>query len=146
MNVSIEKRLNSPLVQALAVLLLATILMTFSWLFSYFQPKNADPLFCWSIGAAFMLFFAMMNSVVSLRADSFMKYWQTSMYSYMLLALGTGLVAWGLSGIPINEAGSYRWIYLVISVGFIVFLTMANFLKTIVKFAEQEEWNEPRRK
>ncbi len=146
MNISIEKRLNSPLVQALAVLLIAYTIMVIGWLFNRFQPENSDPLFCWSIGAAFMLFFAMMNSVLSLRADSFMKYWQASMYSYMLLALGTALVAWGLSGIPINDAGSYRWIYMVISIGFIVFLTMVNFMKTIVKFAEKEEWNEPRRK
>lgn len=146
MNNSIEKQLNRPLIQAIAVLSVATLIMATGWLFNRFQPLNADPLFSWSIGAAFMLFFAMLNSILSLRADSFMKYWQASMYSYMLLAFGTAMAAWGLSGIPINDAGSYRWIYLVISIGFIVFLTMVNFMKIIVKFAEKEEWNQPRQK
>ncbi len=138
--------MNRPLIQAIAVLAIATLVMLTGWLINRFQPENADPLFCWSIGGAFLLFFAMMNSILSLRADSFMRYWQASMYSYTLLALGSALVAWGLSGIPIKEAGSYRWIYLVISIGFIVFLTMVNFMKAIVKFAEKEEWNQPRRK
>ena len=144
MKESLEKRLNSPIVQAIVVLSAAVIIMAIGWVFKRFQPESSDKLFAWSIGAAFTLFFAMLNSLLSLRADSFMKYWQTSMYSYMALAFGTGMVAWGFSGVPIGEAGSYKWIYLVISIGFIVFLTMVNFMKTIVTFAEKEEWNKPR--
>jgi hypothetical protein len=144
MNISFEQRLNSPIVQAIAVLAVAILIMSLGWLFGWINPNASDPLFPWSIGSAFMLFFAMMNSLLSLRADSFMKYWQASMYSYSALALGTGLVAWGFSGVPIGEAGSYKWIYLVVTVGFIVFLSMVNFMKVIVKYAEKEEWNQPR--
>lgn len=146
MKQSIEKQLNKPVVQALAALTVAAIIMSFGWLFKLSAPKLADPLFAWSIGAAFMLFFALMNSLLSLRADSLVKYWQASIYSYMALAFGTGLLAWGFSGLSIGDAGSYKWIYLVISVGFVFILLMVFFLKTIVNFAEKEEWNEPRRR
>jgi len=88
----------------------------------------------------------MLNSLLSLRAESFVKYWQGSMYSFLAVALGTSMVSWGISGIPIGEAGSYRWIYLVVSVGFIIFLTMVNFMKIIVKYAEKEEWTQPRKR
>lgn len=100
----------------------------------------------WAIATAFMLFFAMLNSLQSLRADSFVKYWQASMYSYMLLAFGNAMIAWGFSGTSISDAESYKWIFLVVSIGFIVFLSMVNFMKVIVKFAEKEEWTEPRKR
>jgi hypothetical protein len=83
---------------------------------------------------------------MSLRADSFMKYWGTSMYSYMILAFCSGTAAWLFSGIPLGEAGSYRWIFIVVSVGFLVFLSIVNFMKQIVQFAEREVWTQPRRK
>ena len=144
MKISIEKRLNAPLVQTGVILAGSFMLMSIGWLINLLQAGTMDRLFPWSIGAALTLFYAMMNSLLSLRADSFVKYWQASMYSYMALALGTGLLAWGFSGVPIGDAGSYRWIYLVVSIGFIVFLTMVNFMKIIVNFAEKEEWNQPR--
>jgi hypothetical protein len=93
-----------------------------------------------------MLFFALMNSLLSLKAPSFVKYWGVSIYSYIGLGLGTSLLAWGFSGIPLKEAESYRWIYIVVTVGFIVFLTLVNLMKVIVKFAEKEEWNQPRKR
>lgn len=146
MKLSFEKRMNSPLTQALVVLAVAVAIMTVGWLLNWLSPGTLDQLFAWSIGSAFMLFFAILNSLLSLRADSFVKYWQASMYSYMALAFGTAMTAWVYSGIPIGEAGSYRWIYLVVSIGFIVFLSMINMMKTIVKFAEKEEWNQPRKR
>jgi hypothetical protein len=146
MKNSIEKQLNRPIIQAAAVLAVAILVMGIGWLFDWAQPGKSDPLFSWSIGSAFTLFFAMLNSLLSLRAESFVKYWQASMYSYMALALGTCLASWGISGIPIGAAGSYRWIYLVVSVGFIMFLTMVNFMKIIVKYAEKEEWTQPRKR
>jgi hypothetical protein len=93
-----------------------------------------------------MLFFALMNSILSIRAESFVKYWGASMYSYLALALATSMAAWGFSGVPLDEAESYRWIYIVATVGFVVFLSMVNLMKIIVRFAEKEEWNHPRKR
>ncbi|MDO8971491.1 MAG: hypothetical protein Q7U74_12430, partial [Saprospiraceae bacterium] len=77
---------------------------------------------------------------------SFVKYWGASIYSYLALAFCTSMAAWGFSGIPLRDAGSYRWIYIVVTIGFIVFLSMVNMMKIIVKFAEKEEWNSPRKR
>lgn len=132
--------------QAAATLVVAVIIMGIGWAFTASGIFTVDRLYAWSIGAALMLFFAMMNSLLSLRADSFVKYWGASIYSYMALGLGTSLAAWGFSGIPLNDAGSYRWIYIVVTVGFIVFLSMVNVMKAIVRYAEKEEWNAPRKR
>lgn len=146
MKESDYKKIDSPIAQALVVLGGALVLMVCGWLLTVSKIYPVDRLYAWSIAAAFMLLFAMLNSLMSLRADSFTKYWGTSMYTYLGLALCTGLAAWLFSGIPLRDAGTYRWIYLVVTVGFLVFLSMVNFMKRIVQFAEKEEWNQPRRK
>ncbi len=139
-------KLDRPPMQAAAIFAVVLVIMGIGWLLTASGIFPLDRLFAWSIGSAFMLFFAMMNSILSLRASSFVKYWGASMYSYLALALCTSMAAWGFSDIPLREAGSYRWIYIVVTVGFLVFLSMINFMKIIVRFAEKEEWNQPRKR
>jgi amino acid transporter len=143
---SFDKKINTPMVQAAAVLVVAVFLMFLGWAFQATGLLRPDRLFAWSIATALMLFFALVNSLLSLRADSFAKYWGASMYSYLGLAFGNGLAAWLFSGVRLSEAESYQWIYTVVTVGFIVFLLMVNFMKKIVGFAQREEWNQPRRR
>ena len=100
--------------------------------------------FPWMTAAAFMLFFSMFNSIFSLSAKNAGQYWGRSIYSFLGLATGAGLIAWLFSSLTINEAGSYRWIYIVLSIGYLVFLSIVNMIKRIVQFAEKEEWNHPR--
>lgn len=139
-------KLDRPPMQAAATFGVTLLIMGIGWAISATGLISFDRLFAWSIGSAMMLFFAMMNSLLSLRAESFVKYWRASIYSYLGLGFGTSMAAWGFSGVPLNDAGSYRWIYIVVTVGFIVFLTMVNLMKIIVNYAEKEEWNEPRKR
>lgn len=141
-----NEKIARPPIQAAAIFAAALVLMGIGWALTASGIMKVEPLFAWSIGSALMLFFALMNSLLSIRATSFVKYWGASMYSYLALALCTSMAAWGFSGIPLREAGSYRWIYIVVTVGFLVFLSMVNFMRIIVRFAEKEEWNQPRKR
>jgi len=140
------KKMDFPPVQAAVVLAAALSLMGLGWLLGALNILEVEPLFAWSIGSALMLFYALMNSLLSLGAVSFVKYWGASIYSYLALAFCTSMAAWGFSGIPLSEAESYRWIYIVVTIGFLVFLSMVNVMKVIVRFAEKEEWNKPRKR
>ncbi len=100
--------------------------------------------FPWMTSASFILFFAMFNSVFSLSTKNVNRYWGRSMYSFMGLAILSGLTAYLFSSLSINEAGSYRWIYFVLTLGYLVFLSMMSFMRRIVEFAQREEWNHPR--
>jgi hypothetical protein len=142
----IEQNVTKPIVQAGLIFSLGIFMMGVAWLLTVTNVFLQDPLFPWSISSAFLLLFALFNSLLSLRADNFAKYWGSSVYSYMALALGSGLAAWLFSGIDLRDAGTYRWIYLVVTFGFLVFLSMVNFMKRIVNFAEKEEWNQPRKR
>ena len=94
----------------------------------------------------FMLLFAMFNSVISLSVADMIKYWGRSVYGFLGLAAGAGFLAYLFSSIPIGEAGSYRWIYVVVSFGYLVFLIIMALVRKIVEFAEKEEWTQPRQR
>ena len=100
--------------------------------------------FAWMSAASFMLCFAVFNSVFSLSAPKMMQYWGKSIYCFMGLAAAAGLFAWFISGLSIGEAGSYKWIYVVVTIGYLVFLSMMGFMKNIVDFAQKEDWSHPR--
>lgn len=142
----LESRLDRPPVLALVVFSLSFLLMLLGWGVMAMGWTGQDRLYVWSIAAAFMLLYALANSLLSLRAGNFLKYWGSSMYSYLGLAIASAFAARLFSGLSIGEAGSYRWIFIVVTFGFLVFLSVVNFAKRIVQFAEREEWNQPRKR
>ena len=115
-------------------------------LFSLAGKGGASETFPWLVSTAFVLFFAIFNSVLSLSAKDLNQYWGRSIAAFILLA-GAGIgTAWGLSGIAIDDAGSYRWLYMVVGISYLVFLSLLGAMKNIVEFAQREEWNRPRRR
>jgi hypothetical protein len=146
MSKFLDETITKPPVQAALLLGGNLLFMSLGWAAKAMGWMTRDPLFAWSTAAAMLLFFALFNSLMSIRAPHFGKYWGASMYSYMALALLSGCAAWLFSGIGFREAGTYRWIFIVVSFCFLVFLSMVNFMKIIVNFAQREEWNQPRRR
>lgn len=141
---SIFEQQIDPVLQAGVILVIVLIVDAFSLFVTGFGTAEVPNKFPWLCAASFMLFFALFNSVLSASAKNTGWYWGRSIYSFMGLAVGSGLLAWGFSGMSITESGSYMWIYLVVSVGYLVFLGMITAIKGVVTFAQKEEWNRPR--
>ncbi len=144
MSISVFERKLDPIRQAALFFIAAVVFMTLTLLLDQTGWYDTDRLFPWSIATAFLLLFALFNSLMSLNADNSARYWGRSVYSFLGLAFLNGVAAWLTSGVPLGAAQSYRWIYVVITIGFLVFLSMINLMKKIVQFAEKEEWNQPR--
>lgn len=134
----------NPFLQAAIVLAAVIIVIALAKLIELLGIMEIHPRFPWMTAAAFMLFFAMFNSIFSLSSKNMVKYWGRSIYSYLGLAAVSGLIAYIASSTPISEAGSFRWIYIVLTIGYMVFLSMMVLMKNIVDFAQREEWNHPR--
>lgn len=146
MIATIFERKIDPLRQAAMFLAAAVLFMLITLLLNQTGWYEVDRLFPWSIATAFLLLYAVFNSLMSLNSDSSAKYWGRSVYGFIGLAFANGLAAWLFSGIPLRQAQSYQWIYIVVTIGFLVFLSMINAMRKIVQFAEKEEWNEPRKR
>lgn len=133
-----------PIFQALATLSGVVLVNVVALLVRWLGIVEVGDRFPWMVAASFMLLFAVFNSVLALSASSMNRYYTYSVYSFAGVALLSGLLAWGLSSLSISEAGSYRWIFIVVSIGYMIFLGLMSFLRTIVEFAQREEWNHPR--
>ncbi len=136
---SIFARNVSPFVQAGFVLCLILIFNLFGKLFSVLgvsMIKTGSP---WLTFTAFLLFFALINSVLSISAPSQNKYWLYSIISYVLLGISGGLIAYLFSGLNMDEAGSYRWIIFVFTLCYIIFLSMVRTMKKIVTIAQKQD-------
>jgi hypothetical protein len=94
--------------------------------------------------ASLLLCFAMFNAVISLSAPNPLVYWGRSIYCFLGLAFVSVSLASLLSGLRLSEAGSYWWILIVVTFGYLVFLALVNTMRNIVNFAQREEWNQPR--
>lgn len=139
-------RADQPYYQAGLMQLLAILITLGGLLGSKMGIVEVSALYPWLCATALLLVFALMNSVFFLRAPDTRKYWQDSMTSFIALGMVSMLIAWLLSGTSLGKAGSFRWIYTVLVIGYLVFISMMSFLKRIVTFAEQEDWQAPRKK
>lgn len=137
-------RAYNPFLQAATTLGAAIVVILGAKLVNLSGIIEVPSRFPWMTAAVFMLCFAMFNSVFSLSASNMMKYWGRSVYSFMGLAFLSGLSAWMFSSLTISEAGSYRWIFIVVTIAYMVFLSMVAMMRKIVDFAQREEWNHPR--
>lgn len=143
-NTSIFEQKIDPLYQAIGSLLGVFIFILGGALVGAGTEDFVTNRWPWLCSASFLLFFALFNAIMSATSKNLMKYWGRSIYSFLGLAVGSGLLAWAFSGLSISQAGSYKWIFFVVTFGYLVFLSMVGFMKQIVEFAQKEEWNRPK--
>ena len=136
-------RLQNPVLQA-GVVLIAVLVFNIGAIFARTAGMEVEQRFPWTIAAAFLLFFSVGNALILILAGDDEKYWSPSMLSYISVAVLAGLLAYLFSSLGINEAGPYRWIYIVLTFAYTIFVSIIGFMKKIVDFAQKEEWNQPR--
>lgn len=128
-----------PLKQALvfAVVLPCAIILFLlpTWIGIY----EVEDHFPWTVAAAFTLLFGIANSVLSLAADDQNKYWGASIMCYMAVLVFGGFIAWLFSGLNVYEAKSFRWIYIVFTFGYLLFLCMVRAMRKIVQIAQKQD-------
>ena len=134
----------NPFLLAAAIFGAHIVVVLFAKFFHWAGIVEVGQRFPWLSAVAFLLFYAVFNSIFSLSSQNTTKYWARSVFSFIALAAANGISAYLLSSLTIDEAGSFRWLYVVVSFGYLVFLSIVNLIKKIVEFAEREEWNHPR--
>lgn len=125
--------------QAIAVLIGMPVMMLLFLIPSWIGIFDLDDHFPWTVAAAFTLLFGVINSVLSLGAKDQNKYWGSSILSYMGVLVVGGLIAWLFSGQSIHEAKSFRWIYIVFTFGYLLFLSVVRAMRKIVQIAQEQD-------
>lgn len=130
----------SPVYQALLAFGGVVIFSVIGSFFSLSNEKLSQQ-FPWMIAAAFMLVYALFNSVFWISATNNAEYISRSISSYVGLAVASGLLAYAISGLAPSEAGSIKAIFLILTIGYVVFLAIMGTIKQLIKFFNKEEKN-----
>ena len=93
----------------------------------------------WIIAGTSILLFAIFNSVLSLSTKDMNLYWTQSIPTYAALMVLSGSLAYLFSAMTMQEAGTFRWIFMVLTFGYLLFLSMMRFMRKIVEIAQKED-------
>jgi len=122
--------------------LVAAMILVFT-LFDKMLP-HANNLFevnagSWIVATAMMLCFVILNSIVALRIEPIVPYWSKSVIIYLgLLAFSYGW-CYLLSGKHIDDVGSIRWLWFVLTMVYMIFFAIARSMKRIIDIANQQD-------
>jgi uncharacterized membrane protein len=100
------------------------------------EPDQNSP---WIISTSMLLFYTIANSIISIKAKSLIRYWGKSITTYILILVLGSLFAYMVSGLPIDEAGSFRWLFFVLTLGYLIFLAIVQTMKRIVDIAIKQD-------
>ncbi len=98
--------------------------------------QNAGP---WVVTTAMILCFVILNTIVLFRIKSPVTYWVRSVIFYVVLLV----LAYGwcflLSGLHIDDAGSFRWLWMVLTLVYMIFFAIAYTIRSIIAIADKED-------
>ena len=128
-----------PLHQAAVILVMIILLTGIDLLFphddSLFDISSGP----WIVSTAMILLFIVVNTVVALRIENILPYWSFSLLFYFgLLAVAYGW-CYLLTGKHIDEVGSFRWIWMVLTMVYFVFFIITRTMKRIVDLAIRQD-------
>lgn len=93
----------------------------------------------WTTSIALVLVYILFNSVLSLATKDQNNYYLKSIVTYVVLCFVGGLFAYFFSKKGIDEAGPYRWMYIVFTMVYILILAIIRSMKWIVEFAQKKD-------
>ena len=138
-KINTELIIANPILQAGLILIVGVVITGFEKLGNVIGLMTSDPNSPWIVFTSFILFFSIANSLMSLKAASMNKYWSRSIMAFMGLLVVSGLLATVFSGLSIDEAGSFRWLFVVLTFGYLVFLSIVRLMKKIVDIAIEQD-------
>ncbi len=124
-----------------AIIILAAIpsLTFLFWLPSLLGAFAVSSHLAWTVSAAMTLFYAVINSILSLSTKDQVRYWGRSIGGYAAVVIIGGLFSYVVTGLSIYEAKSFAWIYVVFSFVYLVFLTIVSLMRKIVTIAQKQD-------
>ena len=93
----------------------------------------------WIVSTAMFFLFAILNTVVALMIEPILPYWTKSILCYFGLMAFAYLWCLLLTGKHIDDVGSFRWIWMVVTMVYLVFFVIARSMKRIVDFAIKQD-------
>jgi hypothetical protein len=130
---------SKPLYQALLVMGMTIVFSLFDKLMPHHSTLFEVNSGSWIVATAMMLCYIILNSIVALKTEPILPYWIQSVVFYIVLLAFSYGWSYMLSGLEIDDAGSFRWLWIVLTLVYMVFFAIARSVKRIVDFAIKQD-------
>ena len=101
--------------------------------------KLDDGIVLWEVSFSILLAFMLFNSVLSIPYNNRTVYFRNSIFSFLAVAGVGGLLAHYVSGVSMDAAGSFRWLYIVFTFTYLVFISIVNLMRVIMEIAKRQD-------
>ena len=134
----IKDKLSDPINQAVIILTGCLFFQIFSLLLTAnaVPENNTGP---WIVAGASTLFYAFVNAVVSLQGEQIGTYFTRAVSGYFLMLLGSAAMAYAFAGFSAAGSASIRWIFIMITFSYFIFITIAFFMRKIINYAQRQD-------
>ena len=124
------------------VMLIAAMTIVFS-LIDFVMPHHSG-LFeansgTWIVGTAMIFCFVIINTIIALRMEPILPYWSKSIMIFAGLLAFTYGWCFLLTGKNIDDAGGFSWLWIVLTMVYLVFFVIARTMKRIVDIANEQD-------
>ncbi|HZV71444.1 MAG TPA: hypothetical protein VFG10_17950 [Saprospiraceae bacterium] len=124
------------------VLLIAGMTIVFS-LIDLIMPHHSKLLELnsgtWIVGTAMIFCFVIINTIIALRMEPILPYWSRSIVIFAGLLVFTYAWCYLLSGKHIDDSGGFSWLWIVLTMVYLVFFVIARTMKRIVDIANDQD-------
>ena len=134
-----QYEINQPPVMAVCAFIFAIALMIVSSFIRLSGIITINPGFPWNISAVALLVYAIASSGYTVFTDTPWQHAQYALFSFLVLFIACGLLAYGFSGISIFEAESGKIVYTILLIAEFLLLGIGIFIKRIYIFLSEEE-------
>ena len=100
-----------------------------------FEQKSGS----WIVGTAMIFCFIIVNTIIALRTEPILPYWSKSVLIFIGLLAFTYGWCYMLTGKQIDEVGDFTWLWIVLSMVYLVFFVIARTMKRIVDIANEQD-------
>src|SRR4030095_27983 len=101
----------------------------------FFEEKSGS----WIVGTAMIFCYIIINTILALRAEPILPYGSKSILIFVGLLAFTYGWCYLLTGKHIDEVGSFRWLWIVLTMVYITFFIIARTMKRIVDIANEQD-------
>lgn len=140
-NVFKDKFAQQPILQSLAIIVLALIVILFEWIIALAGLFRLTPNFSWEALAMAVFLYALFNNILSLSSNNPNQYWIFSIFGFILLITVLSAFAYLISGVFITELEIFMNILIVFCIGYFIIASIVRMIRFLLEWAKrQDDW------
>jgi hypothetical protein len=132
-------KLKNPIWQTICLIALFLFFLLADLLSNGFISGLDGENFAWMTSAMCLFLFILGNAILSLSSTNPNQYWFRSIVAIVFLLLVTIGIAYLHSGNWITDLSSYRNIIFVLSITYLILISIIRFIRLLLEYAEQEK-------